>query len=264
MLADIDVKSSEATLRRLLDRAKRQSGIQLPRTFVRGTGGRSAPLAKMVRGGRGGEVRLKLFLSVVLLAGGTHVHKKHGANAVANVSSSAWARALALPEPDSKGARRVADAQTWLSEAKLLAVRRQPGTEPFVQLLSADGGGRKWSRPTQPYVTVPIGLWSNHWMWFLDASELAVLIALLDFQGGRPGEDLWMEPEERMDYGLSPETWRTATMGLADKGLVDSSYGPAPSRDFETARRRRTYRVEIDRLSSDALEAMDTAIGSVR
>lgn len=249
--------AAQAALRRLVDRSRRHSGLQLPPSFVRGTAKKPSPLSRIIQGGRGGEVRLKLYLSTALLAGSSKSHPVHGANAIFNVSSPAWARALALPEPETKGARRIAEAQTWLRAAGLLHVERRAGAEPVVRLRSADGEGRAWARPTSPYVTVPLDLWENRWLWFLGAKELAVLIALLDLQGGRgekgKPEPQWMSSEERNRYGLSPDTWRLATSSLEAKGIIATDYGALLHRDFETKRRRRTYWVITDRFEADAL-----------
>jgi hypothetical protein len=262
-----------ATMRRLVDRSRRSSGAQLPVPFARRASGGHPPLARLIQGGRGGEVRLKLYLSTVLLAGGPAEHRQYGANAVVDVSARAWARALALPDPDGRGARRVSEAQGWLHRYKFLDVERRPGREPIVRLLSADGAGRRWVRPTQPYITVPLALWDNHWIWVLEATDLAVLIALLDLAGGRVAEDrpnrrrrsgpartpaagLWMTPEERSRYGFSDDTWRKAPRRLADLGLVETEMVTSASRDFETPRRHRTYRVVFDRLDADALSIL--------
>lgn len=245
-------------MRRLVERSRRHSGVQLPPTFARGSPRKPPPLSRTIQGGRGGEVRLKLYLSTALLAGSANKHRIYGENAIFNVSGPSWARALALVDPDHRGARRVADAQTWLHRAKLLQVERRAGVEPVVRLLSADGEGRRWSRPTLPYITVPLSLWDNHWIWFLGSKELAVLIALLDLQGGRgtsaSPEPQWMTSEERARYGLSADTWRLATSSLEAKGIVQTSFEDALGRDFETRRRRKTYWVRRERLDTDALD----------
>jgi hypothetical protein len=206
----------------------------------------------MLQGGRGGEAKLKLYLSTVLLAGGDHKHAKHGANTVSGIASAKWARALAFEDPEGRGARRVADAHNALARQGLVTVTRTPGSDPVVRLLSADGQGRHWKRPTQPYTTVPLGLWRERWIWKLDGKELAILIALLDFLGGRNEDASWMTPEERARFGFSAETWRTATASLVDRGLIESAYVSAESRDFESARRRRTYRVCEETLDPNA------------
>jgi hypothetical protein len=246
-----------AAMARLVDRSRRNTGVQLPTAFARGSASKPAPLARMIHGGRGGEVRLKLYLSTVLLAGSVHRHPTYGANAIFNVSAGSWARALALPEPETSGARRVADAQSWLHAARLLDVKRRAGAEPIVRLLSADGTGRKWARPTAPYIRIPVGLWANHWIWILGPKEIAVLIALLDLQGGRGTEDRpapqWLSREDRARYGLSEDTWRLASHAMEELGLI-STRRVSLSRDFESQRLRKTYWLHTSRLDIDARE----------
>jgi hypothetical protein len=122
-----------------VDRSRgRATGVRLPATFVRGDG-RKPMLSELLRGGRGGEVRLKLYLSTVLLAGSKHSHEIHGKNTIVDVSGPTWARALALPDPAAAGARRVADAQNQLASKRLIKVNRRPGQEPRVQLLHPSG-----------------------------------------------------------------------------------------------------------------------------
>jgi hypothetical protein len=252
--------AAKATLDRLLERSRRHSGIQLPPSFVRGTAVEPAPLARMLQGGRGADVRIKLYVTTVLLAGNMNKHPQHGSNVIHDVAAPSWARALALEKPATDGARQVAAAQTWLHKAHLLKVSRRPGREPIVQLRSADGSGRKWRRPTTPYVSVPIGLWSGHWIWALTAKELAVLIALLDLQGGRGSpespEPQWMTIDDVERYGFSDDTWRLASKALARKSLITTGWLAGAHRDFETRRRRKTYWVNVSRLEDDALEML--------
>lgn len=250
--------AARASMKRLVERSKRHSGLQLPKAFLRGSAVEAAPLARMLSGGRGADIRIKLYLSTVLLAGSSHHHPVHGANVVDDVAGASWARALALPEPNGAGARQVAAAQAWLHDKKLLRVTRRPGREPLVRLRSADGKDRPWRRPTEPYLTVPIGLWSGHWLWFLSAKELAVLLALLDLQGGHGDVDTpepqWMTEEDHERYGFSPETWRLGSKALKQKGLLETDFRYGLSRDFETPRRRKTFWVRLERLQTNALE----------
>ena len=210
-------------------------------------------------------MRLKLYLSTALLAGGAWSHPMYGRHAVFNVSRSWWARILALPKPRTKGARRVAEAQSSLVVKKLVTVERRAGTEPVVRLLSADGREKAWSRPTAPYVSIPLTLWSNHWLWVLRAKDLAVLIALLDLQGGhgsveRP-EPQWMDSERRSSYGLSPDTWRLASGRLERLGLLTCDLPPeGVGYGFGSERRRKTYWLHHEAFQRNALSVVADAV----
>lgn len=253
---------SIGALARLVERSRRNSGLQLPHTFARGTTAKRAPLARMIQGRRGAEVRLKLYLSTALLAGSGNQHPIYGPHSVFNVSGPAWARALCLGDPDRGGARRVAEAQNWLSRENLIAVDRRPGQEPVVRLRSADGDDRAWRRPTAPYLSIPLGLWEHHWIWILDARELAVFVSLLDLQFGRTIAGVsgpqWLSSDDRGRYGLSPDSWRVASQRLEQLGLVETAMRDDLARDFETRRKRKTYRVLVDRLRDEALDVAAT------
>jgi hypothetical protein len=160
---------SHRDLDRLIDRSRRSSGARFPAAFARGVPGATPSLARLVQGGRGGDVRLKLYLSTVLLAGSNRRHPKLGSHAISDVSSATWARILALPDPQSGGARRVADAQDSLVDLKLITVERRPGMSPIVRLRHPDGSGTKFVEPGTPYIRVDLGIWTNRWIWHLRA-----------------------------------------------------------------------------------------------
>lgn len=242
-----ELQESARVLDRLIERSKRHTGARLPASFVRGEGG-TPMLAKLLRGGRGGEVRLKLYLSMVLLAGGQHKHKVHGRNTIVDVSGANWARALGLPDPSGAGARRVADAQNHLAskEVQLLGLERRAGQAPKVTLLHASGSGLPWVEPGTPYVRVPLDLWERRWIWKLSGKELAVLMAIIDLCGG-DGRDGTGGPQALSGtslqyYGLSQDTWRIASRALEAHGLIRTDRVPVRV-DLESPRLRKRYQL---------------------
>jgi hypothetical protein len=243
------------TLERLVERSRRNTGVRLPATFVRGDG-RKPMLSELLRGGRGGEVRLKLYLSTVLLAGSKHSHKIHGKNTIVDVSGPTWARALALPDSAAAGARRVADAQNQLASKRLIKVDRRPGQEPRVQLLHPSGSGGHWVEPGSPYVRIPLDLWTNRWIWILTGKELAVYMAILDLCSGR-GRDGTGGPQALSGtsvayYGMSGDTWRLGAASLERHGLIRTDMTVVRV-DLESPRRRKRYQLVPDALSREAL-----------
>jgi hypothetical protein len=243
---------SARDLDRLIERSKRSSGARLPPSFARGDGSGAPPLAQLVQGGQGGEVRLKLYVSMVLLAGSVKSHKTLGRNAIANVSASTWARLLALPDPSGNGARRVADAQNELARVKLIKVQRQPGQPPRVSLLHASGSGGSFAEPPSPYIRIPLNLWEHRWLWTLTSKELAVLIALIDLCGGK-GRDGSGGPQalsgiDRSRYGLSEDTWRISSASLVRHGLLTTDIMRVRF-DLETARLRKRYALNLGGLA---------------
>ncbi len=200
------------------------------------------PLARMLRGGHSGEVRLKLYLCITLLAS----HRPFDINRP--IAGRAWAEMLSLPDPEVNGARRIADALVWLNQHQFLLVDRRGGMPPRITLLNPIGNGTPYSRPTMPYVTLPVGFWEQQWVTVLSGTATALLLVLLDLVGGKkrdPAQSL--TPEQRKRYALSNDTWTRATAELVELGLVRvgrASSGP----DLEWRRSRNTYTVLKERL----------------
>jgi hypothetical protein len=251
---------SARDLDRLIERSKRSTGARLPPSFARGDGTGTPPLAQLIQGGQGGEVRLKLYVSMVLLAGSVKKHKTLGRHSIVNVSTSTWARLLALPDPPVNGARRVADAQNELARVKLIKVQRQPGQPPRLSLLHASGSGGPFAEPTGPYIRIPLDVWEQRWIWALSSKELAVLIALIDLCGGK-GRDGTGGPQalsgiDRDRYGLSEDTWRISSASLVRHGLLETDIQRVRF-DLETARRRKRYALNLERLAVPAPVTME-------
>jgi hypothetical protein len=243
-----DLQSARMLIR-LVDRSKRWSGIQLPIASVRSTDiAQRPPLARMLRdgestrGGRGGAVRLKLYLCMYLLA----CHYPHD---IRPIPARAWAETLALPDPAGLGARRVSDALTWLDKHKMISAVRKRGAAPAVTLLDATGSGGQYKRPGGQYITLPTGFWYEQWITRLSGSAVALLIVLLDLQGGRKSqkEAPWLATHLRPRYGLSDDVWTRASQELTACGLL--TIGRIPQgRDFDFRRMRNTYWIDKDRL----------------
>lgn len=242
-------------LDRIVERSQRRSGIRLPASFARGDGG-DTMLANLISGGRGGTVRLKLYLTTVLLAGSKHSHAVHGRNTIVDVAGATWAKALALPDPGGAGARRIADAQNQLAGRQLVQLERRAGQAPKIKLLHPVGSGRAWVEPGTPYIGIPLELWTERWIWCLSGKELAVLIAILDLCGGR-GRDRSGGPQalsgtHLRHYGMSEDTWRIASATLEKTyGLVRTDREVVRI-DLESPRLRKRYQLVPDALSAMA------------
>jgi hypothetical protein len=218
------------------------TGIQLPIGFVRAQYPDTVPpLARMLQGGRGGEVRLKLYLCLNLLACSPPYD-------IRTVPARSWAETLALPDPEQHGARRVSDALRWLGDSKMINLQRRQGAAPTVTLLDPVGNGAKY-RPTSPYVRLPLGFWSQQWITILPGSAVALLIILLDLQGGRKNQDdpPWLATGQRKRYGLSDDTWTRASKELAAQSLLTIGR-VSQGRDFDWRRMRNTYWIDTARL----------------
>ena len=217
----------------------------MPIPFVRGDGTTKPPLAAMLRGGRGGEIKLKVYLSVTLLATDSPFDIRQ------LIPARRWAEMLALPDPETHGARRVADALNWLDQARLIELGRQPGSPPTIKLLSVSGDGTRFVPPAPRWITVPLGLWQEQWITYLSGSALALLLALLELQGGivQSARAPYASRQRRLEYGLSDDIWTRGRRELERFGVLTVRRIPQ-GRDFDWERMRNTYWIDIEGLGS--------------
>ena len=234
-------------LRSLVQKSQRSTGVPLAESFIRRdeASGPPPPLALLLRGGQGGEVRLKLYITMALLAVSPPFDIR------GPVPARSWAAALGLDDPEHNGARRIGDAISWLAERKFLVAERRQGTPGSVRLLSQDLAGSTYKRPTpgHRYVQLPLGLWDQGWIVRLSGTALAMLIVLLDLQGGRAQPQWISPPQARRRYDLSPDTW---TKGLKELKALDLVTVSRRSQGdiFDYQRMRNAYWVHEDMLRS--------------
>lgn len=196
--------------------ASKRHVVPFAATFIRTDDGQLPPLAKLLQGGRGGEVRLKLYLSMNLLA----THEPHD---VRSLPARVWAEMLGLRNPKTNGARRVNEAITRLEQQRLIKVpERRQGKPVKPQLLSQRGNGGSYSRPTKGYTNLPVAFWRNHWIIRLSGRAIALLLILLDLQGGKSrAKGAWVRPSDaRRSYGLSEDTWTRGVRELQAARIV--------------------------------------------
>jgi hypothetical protein len=231
---------SHDLLVRIVEMSKRSS-VQLPVRFVRAELP-PPPLVQMLRGGQGGEIRLKLYLTLTLLA------TKPPHRITREISARTWAEMLGVPDPEVNGARRVRDALTWLHEHHFVKVDRHQGRPPQMQLLDPVGSGGAYRRPSTPWVSLPVSYWTEQWITRLSGTATALLIILIDLTSGKrrlPVQSL--TGEEKRRYGLSADSWTRATAELVGQGLITVGRSTA-GRGLEWKRNRNTYGVNFDTL----------------
>lgn len=228
-------------LARAVDRSGRHENVPFAPAFVRSRDGRP-PLARLVfdGGGRGGAVRLKLYLCITLMATGSPHDIKQPPTA------RAWARRLALPQ--DTGPRRVNNALKWLETNQLISLEPRVGAPAMIKLLSASGDGSPYVARGPRWISIPLGLWREGWLLDLSATALALLLVLMELQGGRDGAQS-VPRERRFEYGLSADTWTRATKELVRRGLLTVGRTPQGDNEFVYNRMRNTYRVHVERLS---------------
>lgn len=222
------------------------------------------PMARMLRGGRGGQVRLKLYLSYLWL------QKEDAARELA-IRHSAWATLLDLPDPEKAGARRISDAQAWLEEHRFIDVRRT-GRLNLVTVLDENGRGDPWVAPgaaakkeketsdlgvlLHRYIQIPQTFWTRGHIAVLSGAAVAMFLALLCENGGL-GEDvpLWFSPRDAEGrFALSEDTRSKGLRELGNAGLVTTRRRPVNETDFqaEALYMRNVHFLQMERLSETA------------
>jgi hypothetical protein len=229
-------------LERAVRRSRRSASVRLPQQFARDRQSKSPapPLAKLLQGG--GEVRIKVLLTVLMMA----TKPPH----MTKVSSKDLAAMLNLPDPEGAGARRVSKAFSDLDSEGLVRRDRKPGYVPDTTVLDPAGSGEEWSdlKLPNPYITLPPDLWRRGWFIALSGRAIALLIILRELTHGRKREGTWVDGIRKRQYGLSDDTWTKATKELRDAELLDVREEIYPSRG--EPRRRNVYTLHLDRLSA--------------
>jgi hypothetical protein len=236
---------SRRLLHQLIRRSNRSTGVQFPPAFLRDDDGLNPPLARVLRGGQGGDVRLKLYLTMTMLAAGPP-HDIH------SIPARAWAQVLGLSDPERNGARRIGDALDFLAGLQLIRVTGRQGRPRDVVLRSPTGNGKTYSWRGSRYISMPLGFWANEWIYQLTGSGVALLLVLRDMRSNRqPTDPPWLSTEQKGRYGLSEATWTRATKELTENGLLRVRRKPQ-GKDFDHRRLRNTYWVYIERLNDTA------------
>jgi hypothetical protein len=203
-----------ALLKHEVDIAKRTAGVPLAPSFIKSADPETPPaLARLLGAGRGGEVRMKLFLTFALRA-------TRGRPILAARRPPGLARMLALA-PET-GPRRVSDAMRWLRENNFIHVRAQTGQPGEITLLDGEDPPNDLSgRDTRGhYVSVPIELWTSGHILEMKARDVAVLIALLDVTSN-PAREGSLTGFRKAQYGISDDSWTRALKELRKRNLVD-------------------------------------------
>lgn len=258
------IQAAESVARRVNDRS-----AQIRRLFaVAQSETEPPPMARMLRGGRGGSVRLKLYLSLLWFAANPPYDVTYPARA--------WAQLLDLPDPELGGARRVSEALSWLRTHSFVEVTQRPGLPSRVVLLEESGTGTSYSVPgavwrsldastpqefkeRQRYVQLPAQLWTNGWIQTLDGAAIAMLLIILAEKSPAPQGKLrdpgvWFSPSEAAKrYSLSPATRTKGVAQLSRSGLVTIDKIAVSNDPFDLRRTRNSYRLhleELDRMAS--------------
>ena len=217
------------------------------------------PLARILRGGQGGAVRLKVLLSMLWFAGGWPHDTSYPARG--------WAGLLGLPEFETNGARRVSAAIEWLEQEDFVGVRKRPGVPSRVRLLDERGTGEPYELPfaaldvkreaNEPltrddyYVTLPHQFWTQGWISILKAPAVAMLLVMIQEAAySRRTRGLWHSPAQaKKRFGLSQDTRTAGLRELVSYRIVDKRTGPVSPGVFDMKRRRNIYDLHLEQLT---------------
>lgn len=227
----------------VVERSRRSDALGVPNSFVRSDDGFTpTPLVRLIRGGRGGGVRLKIHLTMMLIATRSPHHIR------TPFTHQAWARLLNLSVEDG-AARRVADALRWLEQQGFIEREPRQGNTPLVKLL--DPATRQpFERPNSHFFKVPLDVWRKGWILDLSARGLSLLLVLLDLCPDS-GKARYATRFRKDCYGLSSDTWTRARAELEAHKILEVGRAPQGS-DFDPERMRNTYTLRYDILSREA------------
>lgn len=215
------------------------------------------PLSRLLRGGRGGEVKIKVLLSVLWSA----VAEPYD---VRDRPAKVWAELVGLQEPGTRGAHRVNGALRELARQQFLTTQLQPGAPSTVTLLDERGNGVRYQPPGRRFVQlrdagedsgehryfqVPTEFWTNGWIAALGGPAVAMFLVLLSHASGRSPANIWFSPAVAdARYALSEDTRTRGIRQLEAFGLVRVLRRPISRSRLDVTRLRNTYTVDFDRL----------------
>lgn len=173
-------------------------------------------------------------------------------------SPTHWCELLALPV--DTGPRRISSNLTWLSKNNFVRLTPRPGRPAAITLLDPSGSGQPYVRPIMQggrYVGMPVEFWSHGWLLALSATATALLLVLLEHQGGY-GEARYVMRDRRARYGLSADTWTLARKELEQHHLLHVGRTPQGS-NFDFRRLRNTYWVDLHALKTTSPDFRELA-----
>lgn len=222
---------------RATKRSQRKSSVNFPITYVK----RADATPTAARLLQSHELRLKLHMTLVMQA-------TQAPHTLPDRPTQSLAQLLNFGR--DTGPRRANDAKKWLVANKLLTPARLPDGKPGLLLLHPEGSGEQWEGNGARWVGVPFDLWEKNWILRLSGRAIAVLMALIELNGGseHPDGEL-MGGHRKKQYGLSDDTWTRATKELEGFGLLRTKTVYWGDDDYERRKRKR-YRVMKEALAS--------------
>ncbi|NUL48608.1 hypothetical protein F7P69_25885 [Cellulosimicrobium funkei] len=223
---DVPSEAIEA-LNRATARSKRKSSVNFPIAYVKR--GDATPTAAWLV--QSNELRLKLHMTLVMQA-------TKAPHTLPDRPTRYLAQLLNLPA--DTGPRRANDAKKWLQKKRLVTTTPLTDGKTGLLLLHPDGSGEQWEGNGSRWVGVPFTLWTNMWILRLSGIAIAVLMALLELNGGSThSEGELMDGHRKKQYGLSDDTWTRATQELEHFGLLRMTDVYWGDDDYQVRKRKR-------------------------
>lgn len=217
---------------------RRNAGAPVRTIFVSDEQVPRAPLARLLSaesgsggGGRGGQVRAKLYVSLLWVCAKEPYDVARPARA--------WAALLGLPNLETHGVRRIQEAFRELADRNLIVLEERGGQPSRVIVLNEKGDGA----PFQPasdshnalqaagagdeilrehrYFRVPSTLWTHGHIAHLKGPGFAMLLALLSERRGSDDPGVWFSPARASNrFGFAASTRTDGLKELRSLGLV--------------------------------------------
>ncbi|WP_433233871.1 hypothetical protein ACQP2H_31860 (plasmid) [Micromonospora sp. CA-248260] len=217
---------------RRIGKRRAAAGAPVRNVFVSALADEVPPLAALLRGGgRGGVVRLKLYLSLLWVCAAPPYQASYPARA--------WAALFGLPHYETKGVRRIQEATRDLVDHHFISVQDRGGKPSLLTLLDESGSGEIYIPPSDSYnnlaarkaplevlqrhryFKIPSWIWTSGYMARLSGPGLAMLLVLHEEQRGQAGREVWFTPQLASDrFRLASSTRTAGIKELRDLGLV--------------------------------------------
>jgi hypothetical protein len=222
---------SLAAMARAVERSKRETNVRFPIEYIRRGDDVDPMVAQLLRGGRGGEVRLKVHMTLAMQA-------TKAPFTVTRRPSVTMAKVLNLD--GETGGRRVTESLRWLEDHKLIEPSEPKNGLRQLKMLDPTGSGGAWGPNGKRYLAVPLTLWSSGWIMQMSGRSLAVFLALTELNGGslNPLGEV-MDGWRKRQYGLSDDTWTRAIGELEGLGLLSAESEVFGDDDRQRRRRKR-------------------------
>lgn len=209
-------------------------------------------------GGRGGDVRLKLYLSLLWASPGGD----HDTDFVA----TDWAQLLGLPSFSTKGKRRVYEALIWLAARGFITKRERLGRSSVVTVLDESGSGGPYAKPSEQaskggaptYRRLQPTWWTNAWIAALSGRALAFWLVLMDETNNAAKTDaVWLsESQTSKKFAISPYLRQHAMRELKHFDLI-TARRQFTREPFGVTSSRTSISVHVDELSTPPIARLD-------